>query len=217
VLAGLTAVVVQRSLRRAAEVVAGERRLRPALTAHAPRFALYLASDVRSGSDDEVARWLPRLQQLDRPFVVVTRSVEMLRHVERLTRRLGLSVPVVHRPTLRSLDDVVVPGLTTAFYVTNGIRNSHFVERRELTHVWLHDGRTGDPGDHSPVHAIYDRILVPDDATRQQYAAHGVRIPGEKFVVAEGEDGFRDAARALVDGRPPAAGSRTVPAAERPA
>jgi hypothetical protein len=110
-----------------------------------------------------------------------------------------------------------VPGLTTAFYVTNGIRNSHFVERRELTHVWLHDGRTDDPVDYSPVHAIYDRVVVPDAATRQRYARHGVRIPAEKFVVAAAGESFRDAARALVDGRSPVGGPATLPAAERPA
>jgi len=189
--------VLQRALRRAQEVEAGAARLRPALAAHAPGFVLYLSSDVRG--DDQVARWLPDLAQVGRPFLVVTRSVEMLRHVARVAARAGVVVPVVHRPSLRSLDDVVAPTLTTAFYITNGVRNSHFVERRELTHVWLNSGASEQAVAYSPVHAIYDLIFVPDVAARDRYAEHGVHIPEEKFVVVgTGPDAFVRAAQDVV-------------------
>jgi hypothetical protein len=192
--------VLQRSARRAAEVEAGERRLRPALAALAPEFVLYLSSEPRA--DDQVGRWLPDLGRVARPFLVVTRSVEMLRHVARLGDRQGLAVPIVHRPFLRSLDDVVTPTLTAAFYVTNGARNTHFVERRELTHVWLNSGQSDEPSAYNPVHAIYDLIFVPDPVTVEGYARHGVHIPEEKFVLT-GRDtaGFVEAARDAVDGR----------------
>ena len=195
----LFVAVLQRSVRRAQEVESGERRLRPALAQLAPAFVLYLSSDV--AGDDQVERWLPHLHAVDRPFLVVTRSVDMLRHVARLGKRQGVDVPVVHRPSLRSLDDVVTPSLTTAFYVTNGVRNSHFVERRDLTHVWLNDGSSDRPTAYSPVHAIYDLIFVPDRQTLGRYAEHGVHIPEQKFVVVGPDDaGFLQAARTVVDG-----------------
>ena len=43
------------------------------------------------------------------------------------------SAPVVVRPTLRSLDATMAPTLSTAFYVNNGLKNTHFVERRSST------------------------------------------------------------------------------------
>ena len=200
----LFVAVLQRALVRAREVEAGAARLRPALAAHAPEFVLYLSSEARG--DDQVARWLPDLGQVGRPFVVVTRSVDMLRHVAKVAARAGVVVPVVHRPSLRSLDDVVAPSLTTAFYVTNGVRNSHFVERRELTHVWLNSGTSEQAAAYNPVHAIYDLILVPDVATRDRYAEHGVHIPEEKFVVVGPEpDAFVRAAQEVVAGHAVAA------------
>jgi hypothetical protein len=206
--------VLERSVRRALAVEAGERRLRPALAGHAPEFVLYLSSDPRA--EDQVGRWLPDLGQVARPFLVVTRSVEMLRHVARLSDRQGLAVPVVHRPSLRSLDDVMTPSLTAAFYVTNGVRNTHFVERRELTHVWLNGGESDEPTAYSPVHAIYDLIFVPDPETLDGYARHGVHIPQEKFVLAGADTaGFVNAARGVVDARSATIGA-AVPGERQP-
>jgi hypothetical protein len=200
VLAVLFSVVLERSVRGSVEVEAGERRLRPALAAHAPEFVLYLSSDPRP--DDQVGRWFPDLAQVARPFLVVTRSVEMLGHVARLAERHGVAVPIVHRPSLRSLDDVVTPSLTAAFYVTNGARNSHFVERRELTHVWLNRGEPDEPTTYSPVHAIYDLVFVPGPDARDGYTRHGVHIPEEKFVlIGRDSAGLVDAAREVVDRR----------------
>ncbi|MFL6027188.1 MAG: hypothetical protein ACJ72K_09640, partial [Friedmanniella sp.] len=194
------------ALHRAAEAKTGERRLPAALGDLTPRFVLYLSSDPRPG--DQVERWLPQLQRVGRPFLVVTRSVEMLEHVAALCVRHGLVVPVVHRPTLRSLDDVVAPSLTTAFYVTNGARNSHFVERRGLTHVWLHGSESDEPAAFSPVHAIYDLIVVSDPGTAEGYRRHGVHIPTQKFLVTGTDpDGFVEAARSVVDRRPATAGA----------
>jgi hypothetical protein len=92
-------------------------------------------------------------------------------------------VPVIHRPTLRSLEEVVVPSLRTAFYVNNAVRNTHFVERRELIHVWLNHGDSEKPACFNPVHAIYDVLFVAGQAGIDRYARHGVEIPAEKFRV----------------------------------
>ncbi|GAA1430836.1 hypothetical protein GCM10009616_16460 [Microlunatus lacustris] len=174
-------LVVVLALRNAAEAGRGEARLRAALESGAPEFAVYFASTV--GAAYQVGMWLPYFLRTGRPFVIVTRTLPMLHEIARLCEEQGVVVPVVHRPTLRSLEDVIVPSMTSAFYVNNAVRNTHFIERRELTHVWLNHGDSEKPACYNPVHAIYDLIFAAGQAGIDRYARHGVHIPAEKFVV----------------------------------
>jgi CDP-glycerol glycerophosphotransferase (TagB/SpsB family) len=73
--------------------------------------------------------------------------------------------------------------MTSAFYVNNAVRNTHFIERRELTHVWLNHGDSEKPACYNPVHAIYDVIFAAGQAAIDRYARHGVEIPREKFQI----------------------------------
>ena len=122
--------------------------------------------------------WLPYLHRIGRPFVIVTRTVPMVDGSRR--RPAGPTVPVIFRPTLRSLEEVIVPTMTTTFYVNNAVRNTHFVERRELTHVWLNHGDSEKPACFNPVHAIYDKIFAAGQAGIDRYARHGVDIADEQ-------------------------------------
>ena len=62
-------------------------------------------------------------------------------------------------------------------------KNTHLIERRELTHVWLNHGDSEKPACYNPVHAIYDLIFAAGQAGIDRYARHGVTIPGEKFRI----------------------------------
>jgi len=84
---------------------------------------------------------------------------------------------------LRSLDDVDVPSLSTVFYVNNATRNTHMVERPELTNVWLNHGDSEKPACFNPVHGIYHYIFAAGQAGIDRYARHGVSIPREKFMI----------------------------------
>ena len=174
-------VVVVRALERAARLVSAEHRLREELTALAPEFAVYFAGTVGAGY--QVGMWAPYFARIGRPFVVVTRSPDTLTEISRALRRHGVDAPVILRPTLSGLQDVIVPSMTTAFYVNNAARNTHFIERRELTHVWLNHGDSEKPACYNPVHAIYDLIFTAGQAGIDRYARHGVHIPEQKFRV----------------------------------
>ncbi len=172
----LFAGALLRSSIRVFRVVEAEQHLRRAVADYAPQFALYFSSSV--GAAYQIGMWLPYLQRIERPFIIVVRSVPMMRAVAALT-----DVPVIHRPTLRSLEEVIVPSLRAAFYVNNAVRNTHFVERRELTHVWLNHGDSEKPACYNPVHAIYDTIFAAGQAGIDRYARHGVQIPRSKFQI----------------------------------
>jgi CDP-glycerol glycerophosphotransferase (TagB/SpsB family) len=159
----------------------GELRLRPALEAYRPEFVVYFASNV--GAQYQVGMWLPYFVRIGRPFIIVTRTVPMLAEISELCEEQRVKVPVIYRKTLRSLEEIIVDSTTVAFYVNNAARNTHLVERRELTHVWLNHGDSEKPACFNPVHAIYDLIFAAGQAGIDRYARHGVRIPAEKFKI----------------------------------
>jgi hypothetical protein len=107
----------------------------------------------------------------------------MLAQISRLCEEQGVTVPLIHRRTLRSLEEIIVDSMTAAFYVNNAARNTHLVERRELTHVWLNHGDSEKPACFNPVHAIYDLLFAAGQAGVDRYARHGVSIPAEKFRI----------------------------------
>jgi hypothetical protein len=121
---------------------------------------------------------LPYLDRIGRPYIVITRTLRMMRAIAALT-----DAPVIHRPTLRSLEEVVPESLKVAFYVNNAVKNTHFIERREMRHVWLNHGDSEKPACYNPVHAIYDHIFSAGQAGVDRYARHGVEIPLEKFRI----------------------------------
>ena len=170
-----------RALIRAHRVLAADSRVAEALAAYAPQFVVYFAAGV--GATYQVGMWLPYFVRIGRPFVILTRSVAVAQEMTRLVRQLGVTVPVVNRSSLRSLEEAVVPSMRAAFYVNNAVRNTHLIERRELTHVWLNHGDSEKPSSYNPVHAIYDLIFVGGQAGIDRYARHGAVIPAEKFRI----------------------------------
>jgi CDP-glycerol glycerophosphotransferase (TagB/SpsB family) len=180
VLVGALQVTV-RALRRQTEIERGELRLQAALEGYRPQFVVYFASTV--GANYQVGMWLPYFVRIGRPFIIVTRTAPMLNQISTLCEELGIKVPLIYRRTLRSIEEIIVDSMTTAFYVNNAARNTHLVERRELTHVWLNHGDSEKPACFNPVHAIYDLIFAAGQAGIDRYSRHGVRIPAEKFKI----------------------------------
>ncbi|MEU8262541.1 CDP-glycerol glycerophosphotransferase family protein [Micromonospora sp. NPDC048999] len=161
------------------------RRLRPntgggpvgrALRRHQPEFVLYFSAPP--GSEYQVTMWLPYLERIGRPFLVLLREPEFLPTIAAATR-----APVVFCPTLKALDEALVPSLRAAFYVNHGAKNSHCIRFSQLTHVQLHHGDSDKAPSANPVSAIFDRIFVAGQAAIDRYARAGVEISAEKFVV----------------------------------
>jgi hypothetical protein len=147
-----------------------------ALRRHQPEFVLHFSAPP--GSEYQVTMWLPYLERIGRPFLVVLREPEFLPAIAAAT-----SAPVVFCPTLKALDEVLVPSVRVAFYVNHGAKNSHLIRFTQLTHVQLHHGDSDKAPSANPVSAIFDRIFVAGQAAVERYARAGVEIPAEKFVL----------------------------------
>lgn len=172
----VTTYVLVRGIRRRYVNLALEAQLPELVQNYGPRFCVYFASNV--GVTYQLGMWIPYLERLGVPYVVITRDLRMARAAAKITE-----APVIYRKTLGSLEAVLVPGLTTAFYVNNAVKNTHLIEHRELTHVWLNHGDSEKAACYNPVHGIYDRIFAAGQAGIDRYERHGVTIPREKFEI----------------------------------
>ena len=163
-------------LKRGVNSIRLDNRLYDLLDEYEAEFVVYFGSNV--GITYQLGMWLPYFERIGKKFIVVTRSLKMMRAAGQITE-----VPVINRPTLRSLEDVITPSVGAAFYVNNAGKNTHFIERREMKHVWLNHGDSEKPACFNPVHAIYDVIFAAGQAGIDRYERHGVRIPREKFEI----------------------------------
>ncbi|SCL32600.1 CDP-Glycerol:Poly(glycerophosphate) glycerophosphotransferase [Micromonospora nigra] len=162
--------------RRRFRPAAGGSAVTRALRRHQPEFVLHFSAPP--GSEYQVTMWLPYLERIGRPFLVMVREPEFLPTVAAATR-----APVLYCPTTRTMDEALVPSLRAAFYVNHGAKNSHCIRFTQLTHVQLHHGDSDKAPSANPVSAIFDRIFVAGQAAIERYARAGVDIPAEKFVV----------------------------------
>ena len=177
--------------------------VRPALEAHQPAFAVYYAAVA--GARYQLGMWLPYLERLGVPFVVITRSAETLSVIAKLT-----SAPVVvprRSSEKASLDQLVVPSLRAAFYVQGSSLNAFFQRFNQLTHVWLNHGDSDKRANFSARHATYDKLFVSGQQGVERYAAHGVTVPPERFVLVGRPQIERIE---VVDAPPPPGAPRTV-------
>jgi hypothetical protein len=163
-------------LRRVRSSISADNELFSAVDAYAPTFVLYYG--VATGSEYQVKMWMEYLERIGEPFIVI------LRHRSTFGKIRGMTdVPVVARTSMRQLDDVMVPSVTTAFYVNNSAVNAHLVRYPEITHVQLLHGDSDKATSFNPITAMFDKIFVAGQAGIDRYANNGVDIPAQKFEI----------------------------------
>ena len=155
---------------------AARRRLRRALEEYAPQFVLYNGRE--DGGAYQLAMWLPYLERLGLPFVVVVRGQAALEAVTSVT-----SAPIVSPISLRDLDDVVVGSIRAAFYPSSAANNAHLVAYRSVRHVYLGHGDSDKAMSPHPMHAMYDHVFVAGQAAIDRYRRNGVHIRPSAYMV----------------------------------
>jgi hypothetical protein len=151
------------------------RAFRAALERYRPAFALYFSAPPNT--DYHVHMWLPYLERIGRPFVLIVREPASLRNLA------ATGVPIVYCPSVSSLDQAVTPGMRACFYVNNGAKNTHMVRFNEMTHIQLLHGDSDKASSFNPVTAMFDRVFVAGQAGIDRYAANGVHVPLTKFDI----------------------------------
>ncbi|QTX05256.1 CDP-glycerol glycerophosphotransferase family protein [Agromyces archimandritae] len=153
-----------------------DRTVNDAMRAYAPAFAVHW--DAGPGTGYQLAMWLPYLERIGEPFVIILRNQATFDETVGLTDR-----PVLLRKTHADLDDMIVPTLRAAFYVNNAVRNAQFVRFAELWHVQLNHGESDKAPSYNPVLRAYDRNFVAGQAAVDRFAAHGLATAPEYFEI----------------------------------
>ncbi len=146
-----------------------ERRVGQIIDAQHPLFAVHW--DGPPNAVYQIAMWLPYLDRLGVPYVIVVRSAENFRDVQGYTDR-----PVVLRRFMRDLDSVVAPSLRAVFYVNTASSNQHMVRFTRLTHIQLNHGDSDKAPSSSRLLRIYDKNFVAGQAATDRFTANGISI-----------------------------------------
>jgi hypothetical protein len=141
-----------------------------------PKFALYWIAAPETAY--QVSMWLPYLERLNEPFVIIVRSRVNFEDVRALTKR-----PIVICRYQDDLDSVVVPSLRAVFYTNNSPRNMHMVRFPGIKHIQLNHGDSDKAPSFNPVFRMYDKNFVAGQAAIDRFAANGVEMQRDDFVI----------------------------------
>lgn len=142
----------------------------------APKFLVHWHAPT--GNSYQISMWLPYLDMLGVPYVVVARTTGNFRDLQKITDR-----PIVLRKALVEVDDVVVPSLDAVFYVNSATRNGHLIRFAHLTHIQLNHGESDKATSYSPVFRMYDYNFVAGQAAIDRFKLHGVDVRPEMFKI----------------------------------
>ena len=165
------------------------------LEEYAPEYVLYFSASASAVY--QVRQWLPHLTALPRRFVVLTREHGLVDAIS----ALAPSVPVVSSPRLVTLDQLVVPSIHAAFYVNNGMRNTHMLRHTHLRHVQMLHGESDKAPSVNKFARAYDELYVAGQAAVDRYELYGVHIDPEVVRIV-GRPQADDVLRTVPDGRP---------------
>jgi hypothetical protein len=122
--------------------------------------------------------WLPYLERLGPPFIVVLRNPDTFAETVALTSR-----PVVVLRYGSELDAVVVGSLRTAFYVNTSPKNNDLLRFLDLCHIQLNHGDSDKATSYRRLFRLYDKNFVAGQAAIDRFANHGVAVPREAFEI----------------------------------
>ena len=201
--APLSVLSVRHALRATAASRRIERDTPAALRRYAPAFVVYYATV--QGVRYQLGMWLPYLERLGKPYVVITRNPATVSEIAKLTKA-PILVPRTDKKMSDHLDSMVVPSMKAAFYVQGSAANSTF-QRYPMTHVWLNHGDSDKQANYNPRHATYSKLFVSGQQGIDRYAAHGIDVPPGRFAIVG-----RPQIEAIVvrDDPPPADAQRTI-------
>jgi hypothetical protein len=161
-------------LRRRRSAHAGDAAVVAAVAALGPRFLVHFSGPP--GSAYQLQMWLPYLDRLGDPYVVVARESVHLAEL-----RGSTDAPIVVAPSMSELERLLAPTMRAAFYVNGSALNTHLVRFGHLEHVQLFHGESDKASSFNKVTAIYDRVFVAGQAAVDRYREHGIGLPEDAF------------------------------------
>ncbi len=173
---GMQIAMMLRAVARMRSKQRFETQLYKKLEHYAPEFYFYW--DAPADTVFQATMWLPYLERLGRNFCIILRNAANLDVLATTTQ-----TPILVRPAMAQLDDIVVPSLKVTFYANNAIRNAHFARFLGITHIQLNHGDSDKPPSYNPVMRMYDRNFVAGPAAIERYHSRGIETAPNFFEI----------------------------------
>jgi hypothetical protein len=171
-----TAVALGDAALRVVARLRARRRLPDVLSSLGPTSLLHFFAPA--GSEHQVLMWLPYLERLGRPYLIVLRDAATFSEISARTDR-----PVLLCRHASELDPVVVSSLRTVFYVNTSPRNEHMLRFLDLNHIQLNHGDSDKAASYRRVFRTFDKNFVAGQAAIDRFAQHGVKVPADAFEI----------------------------------
>ncbi|WP_052226310.1 CDP-glycerol glycerophosphotransferase family protein [Microbacterium mangrovi] len=165
---GYIASLVRRSMQRDAS----GKRARAKVRELGPVF--YVHWDAPAEGHYQVTMWVPYLERLGVPFVIIVRSRKQL---DALASRVA--APVLLCVTAEEIERSILPSVRAVLFVNTALRNAHYLRFNELRAIQLNHGDSDKPASASRQFRAYDRNLVAGQAAVDRFAHYGVEMPRE--------------------------------------
>ena len=133
------------------------------------------------GARYQLGMWLPYLERLNKPYVVITRNPATVPEIAKLTKA-PILVPRTDKKMSDHLDSMVVPSMKAAFYVQGSAANSTF-QRYPMTHVWLNHGDSDKQANYHPAARHVHQAVRLRTAGRRPLRRPRHRVPPGRFAI----------------------------------
>ncbi|WP_035738091.1 CDP-glycerol glycerophosphotransferase family protein [Glycomyces arizonensis] len=160
-------------LRRRRSAHTGDAAVIRAVGALDPVFVVHFSGPP--GSAYQLRMWLPYLDLLGDPYVVISREAGHLGEL-----RSATTAPIVVAPSMSEVEQLLAPGVKAAFYVNGSALNTHLVRFGNLRHLQLFHGESDKASSFNKVTTIYDEVFVAGQAAVDRYRAHGLDLTFRK-------------------------------------
>ncbi|WP_173424709.1 CDP-glycerol glycerophosphotransferase family protein, partial [Photobacterium sanctipauli] len=128
------------------------------------------------GAEYQLKMWLPYVEKLELPFIVVLRDYHHYEAVKSFT-----NAPVLLCNYVSEVDDIVFESVELVLYANNSAKNTQMVRFNDLIHIQLLHGDSDKSPSYSPVSKLYDKLFVSGKAAIDRYSQHNVKIPNDSF------------------------------------
>tara|TARA_R110001606_G_scaffold111327_2_gene237774 strand:+ start:6604 stop:8079 length:1476 start_codon:yes stop_codon:yes gene_type:complete len=137
---------------------------------HRPLVAVHVSGTAGSTSGYQINQWLPVLEQLDVPVVVILRE----RGIAAVVAETAL--PILYVRNAAHVEQVLETGIRTVLYPANPMKNIQLFRHFRINHFFINHGESDKAVNQSKFLMAYDKILVGGPLAERRLRQAGLPV-----------------------------------------
>ena len=125
----------------------------------------------------QIEQWLPSMEESGHPHAIVTRELNIFWELS----KIHPNIPILYIRNLSDLKRTVSDSVKGIMYVNPGMKNSHFLRLRDLTHIQLGHGESDKLASAAKQMRSYDIIAVAGQGAVDRFSKAGIDIHQNQF------------------------------------